>query len=139
MKKINSLINVNEYIDNLLTLIYSQNDVFDGTLSYLYYKVLNMIPSKHLRFEEEEGNCFTEEELEEMDENFQKFEEWKFNPVIKKELKEVIIFIRKTATKDKILKKFGDCYLIEKYYKYNSNYLIKCIYKYYKKKKEKRR
>ena len=49
MKKHGSSINVDKNIDNLFLLISSTSDVFNGLISYLYFKILNMTPKEYLK------------------------------------------------------------------------------------------
>ena len=81
MKKHGSSINIDENIDNLFLLIYSTSDVFNGLISYLYFKILNMTPKEYFNLEDE-NNFFSKEEIEEENKDFLKYEEFKFSKTI---------------------------------------------------------
>lgn len=131
MKKYGSSINIDKNIDNLFLLIYSTSDVFNGLISYLYFKILNMTPEEYFNIENED-KFYSNEEIEQEQEDFFKYEKFNFSKTIDKDIKEVVEYIRKDAIKNKILKKISNYYLIEDYDKYNSDYILKKIYNFYK-------
>lgn len=131
MKKHGSSINIDENIDNLFLLIYSTSDVFNGLISYLYFKILNMTPKEYFNLEDE-NNFFFKEEIEEENKDFLKYEEFKFSKTINEDIKKVIEYIRNDAINNNILKKMSNYYFIINYDKYDSEYIIKKIYNFYK-------
>ena len=131
MKKHGSSINIDENIDNLFLLIYSTSDVFNGLTSYLYFKILNMTPKEYFNLEDE-NNFFSKEEIEEENKDFLKYEEFKFSKTINEDIKKVIEYIRNDAINNNILKKMSNYYFIINYDKYDSEYIIKKIYNFYK-------
>ena len=57
-------LNVCEEIDNVITLINSTSDVYDGTISFIYFNALNMEPS--IYFNTLEESFLTEKEEEKL-------------------------------------------------------------------------
>ena len=89
MKKHGSSINVDKNIDNLFLLISSTSDVFNGLISYLYFKILNMTPKEYFNLENEDG-FYTKEEIKVENLEYLKYEEFNFNKTIEQDIKDVI-------------------------------------------------
>ena len=134
MKKHGSSINVDKNIDNLFLLISSTSDVFNGLISYLYFKILNMTPKEYFNLENED-DFYTKEEIKVENLEYLKYEEFNFNKTIEQDIKDVISYIREDAVKNNILKKISNYYFVENHDKYDSRYIIKKIYNYYKERK----
>ena len=134
MKKHGSSINVDKNIDNLFLLISSTSDVFNGLISYLYFKILNMTPKEYFNLENEDG-FYTKEEIKVENLEYLKYEEFNFNKTIEQDIKDIISYIREDAVKNNILKKISNYYFVENHDKYDSSYIIKKIYNYYKERK----
>lgn len=127
MKPIISVgVNVHNKIDNLITLISSTADVFDGTLSFLFFKVLNLEPVMY--FNTLTNSYMTPKEENQCQFNYKQFEAFKFNDVIHKEIEEAIIFIRNEALSKKYIEKKGSVYFVIKD-AYNAEWIMKTLYK----------
>lgn len=132
MKKVVSVgVNVHNKIDNLITLISSTSDVFDGLLSFLFFKVLNLEPIMY--FNTLESNSMTPKEENQCQNNFKRFEEFKFNDIIHKEIEEAIVFVRTEALTKKYIEKKGSVYFVIND-SYNAEWIMKVLYKMNRKK-----
>ncbi|MGL5718301.1 MAG: hypothetical protein ACRCX2_35180 [Paraclostridium sp.] len=129
-------INVHNSIDNVITLYRSSNDLYDGTLDYIFFKVLNLEPEHY--FNLSEMNELTDQELREYNVAFRNYEE-KYekdtNEVLAKEIKEIIDFVRKRALTSGAIEEISKGKYLETYYSFNFTFIIKCIIDYYKIKK----
>lgn len=132
MKKNGSSINVDKNIDNLFLLISSTSDVFNGLISYLYFKILNMTPIEYFNIEIDD--VLTQEDIDVENDEFEKYDNWIFSKNIQDDINGVLKTIREESVNENVLKKVGDYYLINNYDKYNYAYIFKKIYNYYKKK-----
>lgn len=120
-------LNVCEEIDNIITLINSTSDVYDGAISFIYFNALNMEPS--IYFNTLEESFLTEKEEEKIQKNFIKFKEFKFNDTIKKDIEDSIKSVREEALKRGYISKIGDYYLVDKPDFYTADFILKTIYK----------
>ena len=136
MRKIGSLMNVQSDINNLITLFNGNNDVYDGILSYIYFRVLNMNPIEYFNIEDED-EIYSESERQSIQEEFEKFGKLELTQEIKEEMEEIIVLVREKALKEKVLSKFGEYCLIEKHNQFQCDYIIKEIFRYYNLKKMK--
>lgn len=120
-------LNVCEEIDNVITLINSTSDVYDGTISFIYFNALNMEPS--IYFNTLEESFLTEKEEEKIQKNFVKFKEFKFNDTIKKDIEDSIKYVREEALKKGYISKIGDYYFVDKHDFFTADFILKTIYK----------
>lgn len=124
--------NNNIAFDNVLTLARSSNDIFDGTLDYIYFKILGCDPSTYFNLIEEEE--LTEEEKDQYQFYFEEYEKKHkilINEEFCHELKNLVFFLRDVALEEKMIRaELG-------YYVPNSNsfslkYIMVKILKYYR-------
>lgn len=133
-RRVDSVGNSNHpLLDNIWTLINSNNDIYDGVADYIFFRVLNLEPIEYFnlteqQFEEE----FTDEEIEELQENFFNFQtKNNFSKKIKNDIKEIIEYIRKKAIESNVIKEVLEEKYIEASLVYNAKYIKTQIIKYY--------
>lgn len=121
-------------VDNIITLYRSSNDIFNGVLDYIFFKVLNLEPVEYFNikeFEEEPG----EKEIEEAQGDYLNYSV-KFKKEISKSLEndieEVILYIRKKALEDKKIYAFTPDKYLENEISYSFKYIVKKIIDYYR-------
>ncbi len=122
-----------EYLDNLITLSKSNNDVYTGCTDYLFFKILNLEPIEYFNLTEVEyQEPITDEEIDFYQEDYINFEtKNNFSDKIKNNLKTIENFARKVALKEKIIKEVIKGKYIEASNKYDSKFINTCIYKFY--------
>lgn len=123
-------------LDNLITLSKSNNDEYDTVLDYIFYLVLNITPREYMNlFESDYG--LTEEEIQDSEDSFQNYKEKvKLSGALRKQLKDMVSFIRKKALLENRIKKKGDIYLPDEEF-YNIYYIQNQMLLFYKELKNK--
>lgn len=136
MKKKRSLFSVgfnnHMFFDNAITLTRSSNDIFDGTLDYIYFKVLGCDPIIYFNLIEEEE--LTDEEKDEYQFYFKEYEDKHkilMNLKFCDELKELIIFLRDTALEEKMIRPELGFY-VPNSNRFSLKYIMIKILKYYR-------
>jgi hypothetical protein len=129
-------INAHNYIDNIITLIRSSNDLYDGALDYIFYKVLNLDPIGYYNMSGDEE--FDEHEIDEFQRSFEKYDE-KFetetNAVLSKDIKEFIVFLREEALKAEMIEPVYGKYYLDVKYSFSYDFIIKKIFEFYRRRK----
>ncbi|MGL5717869.1 hypothetical protein [Cetobacterium sp.] len=136
MKKKRALFSVgfNNHIffDNAITLTRSSNDIFDGTLDYIYFKVLGCDPVMYFNLIEEEE--LTEEEKNEYQFYFEEYEKKHkilMNKNFCEELKELIFYLRDISLEENMIKpELG--YYIPNSNRFSLKYIMIKILKFYR-------
>lgn len=91
--------------DNVLTLTRSSNDIFDGTLDYIYFKILGCDPITYFNLiEEEELTLEEKEEYQFYFDEYEKKHKILMSEEFCEELKKLILFLRDTALEEKMIK-----------------------------------
>lgn len=121
-------------VDNIITLYRSSNDIFNGVLDYIFFRVLNLEPveyfnAKEFDFEPEES------EIEGIQEDYLNYN-LKYRKEISKSLEKdidlVILYIRQKALEDEKIYEFTSGKYLETKLSYSFEYIIKKIMDYYK-------
>lgn len=121
-------------VDNIITLYRSSNDIFNGILDYIFFKVLNLEPveyfnAKEFEFEPEERDI---DEIQEDYLNYNLKYKKEISKSLEKDIEEVIPYIRRKALRDKKIYEFTEGKYLETKLSYSFDYIIKKIMDYYK-------
>lgn len=141
-RKIESVGNSNhELLDNVWTLISSNNDIYDGVADYIFFKALNTEPIEYFNLTEQKfAEDFTDKEIDEYQQNFLDFENKNnFSKKIKHDISEIVKYVREEAKKENVIKKVINNKYIEASLIYNAKYIKTKIIKFYRKKGEGKR
>lgn len=121
----------NEQLDNLFTLIKSNNDAYDGCIDYIYFRVLKTDPVMYYNIHEE---CeeYTDKDKRLAQRNYNKFySNNNFSKTILDEIEEIVDYIREESILLEYIEPIFNNYYIEKSYKFNADFITKMIFKYY--------
>lgn len=121
-------------VDNVITLYRSSNDIFNGVLDYIFFKVLNSDPVQYHNINRDDTEL-TSEDIAEMQSDFENYEskyKKEISPTLEREIEEIIIYIRREALKEKVIAPFSKDKYQENKLSYSFTYLIKKIMDYYK-------
>ncbi|MGL4452471.1 MAG: hypothetical protein ACRCTZ_15000 [Sarcina sp.] len=121
-------------VDNIITLYRSSNDIFNGVLDYIFFKVLNLEPVEYFNVKEFEFEP-EEKEIEEIQSDYLNYElkyKKEISKSLEKDIEEVVLYIRKKALEDKKIYKFTNDKYLEDEISYSFEYVIKKIMDYYK-------
>lgn len=124
-------------LDNLITLSKSNNDIYDGINDYIYFRVLNVEPVEYFNLTKryEADKEYYEWEIEMYQSNFFNFENKNnFSEKIKKDIEEIVKYIRKKALKNHLIKEVFEDKYIEASIEYDADYISIQIMKYYREK-----
>ena len=119
-------------VDNVITLLRSSNDIFDGTLDYIYFKVLGCDPVTYFNLIDEDE--LTEQEKDEYQFYFEEYEKKHLllmNENFCIELKKLIFHLRDISVENNIIKEeLG--YYISNNNKFSLRYVMKEILRFYR-------
>lgn len=121
----------NEQLDNLFTLIKSNNDAYDGCIDYIYFRVLKTDPVMYYNLHEE---CeeYTDKDKRLAQRNYNKFfSNNNFSNTILEEIEDIVDYIREESILLEYIEPIFNNYFIEKSYKFNADFITKMIFKYY--------
>lgn len=123
-------------IDNLFTLSRSNSDIYDGIVSYMFFKILNLEPVEYFNLTESKfQNPFKEWEIELYQKDYINFREKNnFSEKIIEDIEIISSFIRRKALKENVIKEVFKNKYIEASIDFGAKYIEKQIIKYYKEK-----
>lgn len=124
------------YLDNVYTLMKSNNDVYSGCADYLFFKILNLEPVEYFNLC---NMTVSEEEIEYYQKDYENFKtKNKFSKKIINDLHEIEKYIRTKAIEENVIHKILDDKYMENSNNcnYNSEYISIKILKYYRNKGE---
>lgn len=129
---INSVGNKNNvHLDNLFTLIKSNNDAYDGCIDYIYFKVLKTDPVMYYNLHEESEE-YTDKDKRLAQRNYNKFlVNNNFSETILREIEEIVDYIREESLLMEYIEPIFRDYYIEKSYEFNADFITKMIFKFY--------
>lgn len=126
----------NNMIDNLFTLSRSNSDIYDGIISYMFFKILNLEPIEYFNLTESKFQLpFKEWEIDSYQRDYINFREKNnFSEKIIEDIENISIFIREKALKEHMIKETFKNKYIEASIVFGAKYIEQQIIKYYKEK-----
>ncbi|MGL4989499.1 MAG: hypothetical protein ACRCX2_09445 [Paraclostridium sp.] len=126
--------NADYAVDNIITLHRSSNDVFEGVIDYMFYKIINCTPIECINISKYEFE-YPEEELNEMEENFKQYDlkyDKEISKTLKKQIDTAIILIREIALAEEVIEEVVKGKYCEVGNSFNQLYIIGKIIELYK-------
>jgi hypothetical protein len=124
--------NVHRDVDNLITLYRSNSDLHLGLVDYLYFKILNCSPVEYYNISDAE--FIEDNELNFMQEQFEKYEGTFLNKTLSNENEEFVEILREESIRGGFIKKceFSPDKFVESSARFDSSFIVKNLLLYYR-------